>query len=150
MRRAVIFATLMIICGSSFSQIFTIEVLEVHSLVGEGSTTLKEILDDPDVQEPMRSVNCRYILDLSKGTSTFYRDGKFISEITILAEEVSPGVYSIKARDKDLETGSLSIETSMVLDTDPNSGKFLYMYFDPINERTVVDVITKYTILRPV
>ena len=150
MKSALVFTISMIISGFSFSQVFTIDVFEVQSLNGYGESTLEEVISEPGSDGPIRSVNCRYVFDFTKGTSAFYRDNLLISEIPINVNELSSGVYSIKAQDTDLETGTRSMETTIYLDTDLDSGKFLYMYYDPISENTSLDVITKYTIVRPV
>jgi len=134
---------------NSFGQTITIDVFDVKTHVGFGDVNLHDVYEHPDYQENQRTVKCRYIMNLSEGTSTFYRNDQFVSEIKINAVEIKPGVYSIDGLDTDLKTGSLLMKTQVFLDINQGSEKFLYRYFDPIRNKTEVDVMTHFQVVRP-
>jgi hypothetical protein len=141
--------TVLLLVSNIQGQTLTIEVFDVKTHVGFGDLDLHNVYENPDYEENQRTVNCRYVFNLSEGTSTFYRDNKFVSEIKITSQEIHPGVYTIDGSDTDLQTGNLPIKTQLFLDINQGSEKFLYRYFDPFRNKTEVDVMTHFQVVRP-
>lgn len=145
---AVLFLTL-IISALSFSQTITIDVTEVQSYINLGLTDFQSVVTDPDIEEIPRSTNCRYVINFSDSTSTFYKNSSFVSEVKIDFIEVSPGVYEILSDDTDIETGQINIKTAMILDINNQTQSFTYEYYDSGLDKTIVDHLTKFNIVRP-
>jgi hypothetical protein len=150
MKKLVILLVLLVLAVKAFSQTITIDVKEAQSYIDEGLNDFKNVLSEPDLKQNPRSTNCRYVINFNDSTSSFYRNGKFVSEVRINFTEVSPGVYSIYSYDTDTETGELSVTTSISLNTNFGSSAFLYQYYDERANQTIVDMITKFTIVQPV
>jgi hypothetical protein len=150
MKKVAILFLALAISALSFSQTITIDVKEVQSYINLGLTDFQSVLDKPDIEEIPRTTSCRYVLNFSDSTSTFYKNGSFISEIKISFTEVSPGVYEILSDDIDIETGQISVMTAMILDTNDQTQSFIYEYYDSGLDKTIVDQITKFNIIRPV
>lgn len=149
MKKLVILLVLLVLAAKTFSQTITIDVKEAQSYIDIGQTDFQSVLDEPDWEDFPRATNCRYVIDLQDSTSTFYRDGKFVSEVKIDYKQVSPGKYMITTYDTDLETHRLSISAQMILDTNERTEEFLYSYYDFMDDKTYVDILTKFTIIRP-
>ena len=150
MKKVAILLILLTISFLSFSQTITIDVKEVEAHIKLGLTDFQSALFEPDIEEIPRATNCRYVINLSDSTSTFYKNGNFVSEVKIDYIEVSPGVYSIVSYDTDIETNKVDLPTGMSLDTNPTTQSFTYQYYDKGLDKTIVDVITKFDIIRPV
>jgi hypothetical protein len=150
MKKLVILLVLLVLAAKAFSQTITIDVKEAQSYIDIGQTDFQSVLDEPDWEDFPRTTNCRYVIDLQDSTSTFYRDGKFVSEVKIDYTEVSPGKYVMTTYDTAVESHRSSISAQMVLDTNEKTEEFLYSYYDFMDDKTYVDILTKFTIVRPV
>jgi hypothetical protein len=150
MKKLVILLVLLVLAAKAFSQTITIDVKEAQSYIDIGQTDFQSVLAEPDWEEFPRATNCRYVISLTDCVSTFYKNGKFVSQVKIKFTEISEGEYVIVSQDTDIETGKLSVPTTIFLNTNESTKKFLYQYYDQLDDKTYVDVITKFTIVRPV
>lgn len=149
MKKVAILLVLLAISTLTFTQTITVDVKETESYIRLGLTDFQSVLTEPDIEEIPRTTNCRYVINLNDSTSTFYKNGNFVSEVKITYTEVSPGVYSIVSYDTDIETYTIDVPTTMSLDINLKTQSFTYSYYDQGTDRTVVDVITKFNILLP-
>jgi hypothetical protein len=149
MKKVAILLVLLTISAVSFTQTITIDVKEAESYIRLGLIDFQSVLIEPDIEEIPRTTNCRYVINLNDSTSTFYKNGNFVSEVKITYTEVLPGVYSIISYDTDIETYTIDVPTTMSLDTNLKTQSFTYQYYDQGADRTIVDVITKFNILLP-
>lgn len=134
----------------SFAQTIIIDVIEVKSKSSFGRTTLEQVLYDPDILEGPRNSNSRYVFNFKDSTSTFYKNGRFVSEIAIDFKESSPGLYTILSHDTDSETYTKDIPVDIQMNTNPGAELFLFKYYDSGIGQTILDVGTEIAVLRDV
>jgi hypothetical protein len=136
--------------SQSIAQTVIIDVIEVKSNCSFGRTTLEQVLNDPDILEEPRSSNSRFVFNFQDSTSTFYKNGRFVSETAIEFKESSPGVYTILSHDTDNETYTKDVPVNIQVNTNQGEELFLFKYYDSGMEQTVLDVGTEIVVVREV
>ena len=87
------------------SQVVTIKVTQTQPFVRYEQTTAKAVLANPEWTGYKEPVNCKYVLDLDKQTSTFYEDGVFVSVLKFKSMTKSGDDIRINLVDNDLQLG---------------------------------------------
>lgn len=88
-----------------FSQVVSIKVKQTQPYVKYIETTAADVLANPEWVGYKEPVNCEYVLDLNKMTSTFYDNGVFGSTLKFKSMSKSGDNVRIKLIDKDSEFG---------------------------------------------
>ena len=88
-----------------FSQVVSIQVKQTQPYVKYIETTAADVLESPEWVGYKEPVNCKYVLDLDKQTSTFYEDGVFVSVLKFKSMTKSGDDIRIKLVDNDLQLG---------------------------------------------
>ena len=115
-----------------FSQTYTIDISKVYELKKMGKHTPLEVIENSPINLGSRIVNCSYVIDINKKTSTFYNKGKFISKLKFDFFEFKDGIYNIFLSDKTLN--DQLIITNILLDTNKND--FIFSWYDPFGKYT--------------
>ena len=89
----------------AFSQVVSIKVKQTQPYVKYIETTAADVLANPEWVGYKEPVNCEYVLDLNKMTSTFYNNGVFGSTLKFESMSKSGDNVRIKLIDKDPEFG---------------------------------------------
>ena len=88
-----------------FSQVVSIQVKQTQPYVKYIETTAADVLANPEWVGYKEPVNCEYVLDLNKQTSTFYDNGVLVSTLKFASIFKSGDNVRIKLIDKDPEFG---------------------------------------------
>lgn len=126
-----------------FSQTYTIDISKVNELKKYGNHTPFELIDGYHIDLGTRKVNCTYVIDIDKKTSTFYKKGKLVSKLNFDFLEFKNGIYKIYLSDETLNEDL--IITHMILDT--NKNEFIFSWYDPLlnytRANTHIEIIKK-------
>ena len=85
----------------AFSQIVSIKVKQTQPYVKYIETTAADVLANPEWVGYKEPVNCEYVLDLNKQTSTFYDNGVLVSTLKFASIFKSGDNVRIKLVDEE-------------------------------------------------
>lgn len=108
----------------SFSQKLIVELYEKQDFVSYRKTTIDSVLMSPDYISDIDSSKTKYVIDLSKKTSLFYREDEFISDLPISFEKISENLIMVQILQEGLNYG-------LLINMDPtNESVSWYGFFD--------------------
>ena len=85
----------------AFSQVVSIKVKQTQPYVKYIETTAADVLANPEWVGYKEPVNCEYVLDLNKQTSTFYDNGVLVSTLKFASIFKSGDNVRIKLVDEE-------------------------------------------------
>lgn len=91
----------------SFSQKLIVELYEKQDFVSYRKTTIDSVLMSPDYISDIDSSKTKYVIDLSKKTSLFYREDEFICDLPISFEKISENLIMVQILQEGLNYGLL-------------------------------------------
>jgi hypothetical protein len=95
----------------AFSQVVTIKVTQTQPFVRYEQTTAKAVLANPEWNGYKEPVNCKYVMDLNKQTSTFYENGVFVSVLKFKSITKTGDDVRITLLDNNLEFPEMQFKT---------------------------------------
>ena len=116
-----------------FSQVVSIQVKQTQPYVKYIETTAADVLENPEWVGYKEPVNCKYVLDLDKQTSTFYEDGVFVSVLKFKSMTKSGDDIRIKLVDNDLHVG---IEFKTEFNFNVKLGTSSYKWYNEFGDYT--------------
>lgn len=117
-----------LISSNVMSQTYNIKISKVNELKKYGNHTPFELIDSYHIDLGSRKVNCTYVIDIDKKTSTFYKKGRLVSKLNFDFIEFKNGIYNIYLSDETLNEDL--IITHMILDT--NKNEFIFSWYDSL------------------
>ena len=141
------FIFLLFINFSSFCQTFKINVSEIRSYKSMGNLDYDSVVKKHYWDSGPEIVNCTYIFNMDKKTSTFYNEGFFVSTLKMDELNVVDGVYTFKVKDYNKYNTSEVINTVFVLDS--NSKEFYMSWYRPNCNITRTQTHTKTKFIDP-
>ena len=94
-----------------FSQVVSIQVKQTQPYVKYIETTAADVLESPEWVGYKEPVNCKYVLDLDKQTSTFYENGVFVSVLKFKSITKTGDDVRITLLDNNLEFPEMQFKT---------------------------------------
>ena len=116
-----------------FSQVVSIQVKQTQPYVKYIETTAADVLENPEWVGYKEPVNCKYVIDLDKQTSTFYEDGVFVSVLKFKSMTKSGDDIRIKLVDNDLQLG---IEFKTEFNFNVKLGTSSYTWYNEFGDYT--------------
>lgn len=134
-------ASTLLFSALSFSQIVSVNVSKTYTFIKRGNLDYVKVLKSPD-STTVQNTNAKYVLDLSKKTSTFYMDGIKINTLKFNTLEKNNNTYVITIKDKNIYDGTL-LMSKFTLDITKNL--LVCQWYDEYYDLTIV-LIFKQTI----
>jgi len=98
----------------SFSQKLIVELYEKQDFISYRNTTIDSVLMSPDFISETDNSKTKYVFDLSKNTSLFYREDEFVSVLPISFERISEDLLQVQILQEGLNYG-------LVINMDPTN-----------------------------
>lgn len=132
---------------TSIAQTYKIGVTEIRSYKSIGNLNYENVIQNYFWDSGLENVNCVYVFDLTKKTSTFYNQGSYVNTLKFNKLTESDGVYTFQITDYNKYNPTESITTTFVLDT--KSDKLFMSWYDPKNNVTRTQTHTKVKFTDP-
>ena len=132
---------------TSIAQTYRIGVTEIRSYKSIGNLNYENVIQNYFWDSGLENVNCVYVFDLTKKTSTFYNQGSYVNTLKFNKLTESDGVYTFQITDYNKYNPTESITTTFVLDT--KSDKLFMSWYDPKNNVTRTQTHTKVKFTDP-
>jgi len=98
----------------SFSQKLIVELYEKQDFISYRNTTIDSVLMSPDFISETDNSKTKYVFDLSKNTSLFYREDEFVSVLPISFVRISEDLLQVQILQEGLNYG-------LVINMDPTN-----------------------------
>lgn len=105
---------LLFLFSFSFSQKLIVELYEKQDFISYRNTTIDSVLMSPDFISETDNSKTKYVFDLSKNTSLFYREDEFVSVLPISFERISEDLLQVQILQEGLNYG-------LVINMDPTN-----------------------------
>lgn len=105
---------LLLFFSFSFSQKLIVELYEKQDFISYRNTTIDSVLMSPDFISETDNSKTKYVFDLSKNTSLFYREDEFVSVLPISFERISEDLLQVQILQEGLNYG-------LVINMDPTN-----------------------------
>jgi hypothetical protein len=93
--------------SSPFAQKLVVELYEKQDFVSYRNTSIDSTLMRPDYLSEIDRSKTKYVFDLTKKTSTFYREDEFASILPIAFEKISDNLLQVQILQEGLHYGLL-------------------------------------------
>jgi hypothetical protein len=90
-----------------FAQTLVVELYEKQDFVAYRNTSIDSTLMRPDYLSEIDRSKTKYVFDLTKKTSTFYREDEFASILPIAFEKISDNLLQVQILQESLDYGLL-------------------------------------------
>jgi hypothetical protein len=90
-----------------FAQTLVVELYEKQDFVAYRNTSIDSTLMRPDYLSEIDRSKTKYVFDLTKKTSTFYREDEFASILPIAFEKISDNLLQVQILQEGLHYGLL-------------------------------------------
>ncbi len=125
----------------SFSQKLIIDIFEKQEMVKFSNSDIDSVLLNPDVVYEIDSnTHTTFVIDFYSYTSTYFVDGKYISEFSIETSRVNEDILIIKILENHFDYG-------LIINTNQNAESVTWYWFS--ENRTTIKVMTKFIIQKP-
>jgi len=119
----------------SFGQKIIVHVFERQEMVCFRKTSIDSVLMNPDQVYELDTDQTTYQIDLNRETSTYFLNGKEISELPIKCEDLGGGVLKINILEDGFDYG-------IIINTDQLNESITWFWFT--DEMTTVKKISKF------
>ena len=108
--------------SSTFAQKLVVELYEKQDFVAYRNTSIDSTLMRPDYLSEIDRSKTKYVFDLTKKTSAFYREDRFQSILPIAFEKISDNLLRVQILQEDLHYG-------LLINLDPAQESVLWYQF---------------------
>jgi hypothetical protein len=137
MKKLILTTISLLISIITFSQVITVGVSKIETFASFGKLDPYYVIANKS-WDTTQIVNTKYVLDLDKKSSKFYKDGILISTIEAQNIVQKGDTYYITLVDYDLNNPSDNFNTYMIVNS--KSNLFMYYWYDDVWDLTKVEV----------
>ena len=135
----------LLIGAVSFSQKIKVTVTEAQIFNKFGTHDNNQVIESPDEDRGKKTIDCDYVFDLEKMTSTFYSRsaGGIGNTLPIINVTQNGSQYIIETIDYNIDLPELSYPTKIYVDIDNKT--MLFTWHDTVFDRSFVSKCHKLT-----
>jgi len=138
MKKLLLLSVSLLIAAVSFSQKIKVTVTEAQIFNKFGTHDNNQVIESPDEDRGNKVIDCDYIFDLEKMTSTFYSRSLGGVGNTLPIQNVSKkgSLYILEINDHGYYDNSFKYPVKVYVDVDKNT--MLYTIYDQYSNRSLV------------
>ena len=145
MKKLLLLSVSLLIAAVCFSQKIKVTVTESQIFNKFGTHDNNQVIESPDEDRGKKTIDCDYVFDLEKMTSTFYSRsaGGVGNTLPIVNVTKKGSLYIIETIDYNIDLPQLSYPTKIYVDVDAKT--MLFTWHDTFFDRSFVSKCHKLT-----